>query len=166
MTQQLRARVATAVVIVSVAGFVLWREGKISLPSAPVPAERAEPQPHDALYRMLDAVRDGDLRTYLDTHTGAMAESLRRAVAEMGETGFIEALQRQNRPIKGVAVNDPERLSPTIARARVEYVFADRNEVQTVYFENEEGRWRISRVDSAASVRAVVPYGTPVGEVR
>lgn len=166
MTQQTKARLATAVIVAGAALLVLWRERKLAVPAVSVVAERQEAQPHDALYRMLDAVRDTDVAAYLDAHTGAVSESLRRAIQEMGEAKFMEALQRQNKPLKGVAVNDPERLSPTQARARVEYVFADRNEVQTVYFENAFGKWRISRVDGAERIRTIIPYGTPVGDVR
>ena len=166
MSRQLRARIATAFVIAAAGLIVLWREGKLSLSMPRTAVERTEPQPHDAVYRMLDAVRDGDLSGYLNAHTGPMAESLRRTVAEMGESKFIEALQRQNGPLKGIAVNEPERLSPTQARARVEYVYADRNEVQTVFFENGGGTWRIARVDGAERVRTVIPYGTPVSDAR
>lgn len=166
MTSAVRTRVATAFVVAVLAGVVLFREGKLSMPSLPSAQSRAEPQPQDAVYRMLDAIRDGDLKTYLDSHTGSAAESLRRTVEEMGEAKLIEALQRQNKPLKGIAVNEPERISPTQAKTRVEYVFADRNEVQTVFFENVQGTWRISRVDSAERIRTIVPYGTSVNDVK
>jgi hypothetical protein len=157
MTQQTKARLATALIIAGAVAVVLWREQKLPQPSAPQVA-----QPHDALYQMLDAVRDGNATAYLDAHTGSVAESLRRAIAEIGEAKFVESLQRQNKPLKGIAVNDPETISPTQAKARVEYVFADRNEIQTVYFESTAGKWRISRVDGAERIRTVIPYGTPV----
>lgn len=166
MTSAVRTRVATAFVVAVLAGVVLFREGKLSMPSLPSAQSRAEPQPQDAVYRMLDAIRDGDLKTYLDSHTGSAAESLRRTVEEMGEAKLIEALQRQNKPLKGIAVNEPERISPTQAKTRVEYVFADRNEVQTVLFENVRGTWRISRVDGAERIRTIVPYGTSVNDVK
>lgn len=164
MTQQTKARLATAIIVAGAGLFVLWREQKLTMPSVAV--ERQEPQPHDALYQMLDAVRDGDMPAYLDAHTGAVAESLRRAVNEVGEAKFMEALRRQNQPLKGIAVNHPERISPTQAKARVEYVFADRNEVQTVYFESITGKWRIAKVDGAERIRTIIPYGTPVGDVQ
>jgi hypothetical protein len=164
VTQQRKARVATVVVIAAAVLLVLWRERR--LPDMPAVAVKEEAQPHDALYRMLDAVREGDAAAYLDAHTGAAAESLRRAVAETGEERFMQSLQRQNAPLKGIAVNEPERLSPVEAKTRVEYVFADRNEVQTVFFQQVSGKWRIARVESAQRIPTVVPYGTPVGEVR
>ena len=163
MTQQTKARVVTAVIVVGAGLVVLWRERKLEVPAV---TQQQDPQPHDALYQMLDAVKDGNASGYLDAHTGEVAESLRRAINEVGETKFMEALQRQNKPLKGIAVNDPERISPTKATARVEYVFADRNEVQTVQFEQSGGRWKISRVDGAERIRTIIPYGTPVGDVR
>jgi hypothetical protein len=166
MSHQTGARIATVAVIAAAALFVLWREGKLSVPNLPGSLERAEAQPHDAVYRMLDAVRDGDLDAYIDAHSGAMAESLRRAVAEMGQTKFMEALQRQNATLKGIAINEPERLSPAHAKARVEYVFGDRNEAQTVFLENAGGKWRISRVDGTQQLKTIIPYGTRVNDVR
>lgn len=163
MTQKAKAQIATAVIIVGAGLLVLWREQKLNMPVA---TQRQDPQPHDALYQMLDAVRDGNASAYLDAHTGTVAESLRRAIAEMGEPKFMEALQRQNKPLKGIAVNDPERISPTQAKARVEYVFADRNEVQTVHFDQTDGKWRISRVDGAERIKTIIPYGTPVSDVK
>ena len=166
MTLRARARIATIVVIAAAGLIVLWREGKLSMPATPVGAGRTEAQPHDAIYSMLDAVRDGNLEAYLDAHSGAMAESLRRTVGEVGDSKFMETIQRQNKPLKGIAVNEPERLSASQAKARVEYVFADRNEVQTVFFENAGGKWRISRVDGAQRIKTIIPYGTPVNDAR
>ena len=166
MTSQTKVRIATGFVFAAAGLVVLWREGKIDVQSTPAAVNKADSQPHDALYRTLDAVRDGDLKAYLDSHTGPVAESMRKAIAEMGESKFMEALQRQNRPLKGVAVNEPERLSDVQAKARVEYVFADRNETQTVFFEKVSGQWRISRVDGAERIRTAIPYGTPVNDVR
>jgi hypothetical protein len=47
-------------------------------------------------------------------------------------------------------------------KLRVEYVFADRNEVQWMYLENANGSWKIARVDATERVKTLIPYGTPV----
>ena len=49
-------------------------------------------------------------------------------------------------------------------KVQVEYVYADRNEVQFVYLIKEGRRWKISAVDSAQRVKTLVPYGSPVTE--
>ncbi len=40
-----------------------------------------------------------------------MEASLRRAVAEIGEARLLESLQAKNAPVKGIAIQEPERLS-------------------------------------------------------
>jgi hypothetical protein len=45
---------------------------------------------------------------------------------------------------------------------RVEYVYQDRNEAQTMYLEKASSGWKITRVDGAERVKTLVPYGTPV----
>jgi hypothetical protein len=47
-------------------------------------------------------------------------------------------------------------------KARVEYVFADRNEVQIVYLERVGERWKIARVEGAQRIETLMPYGSPV----
>jgi len=64
--------------------------------------------------------------------------------------------------LKGIAIPQPEPLSETEVKARVEYVFADRNEIQWMYLQKAGGAWKIARVDGAERVKTLVPYGTPV----
>ena len=111
---------------------------------------------------MLDAVREGNLPKYLEAHTGAMEASLRRAAAEIGEARLLASLQEKNAPVKGIAIQEPERLSDRESKARVEYIFENRNEVQIVYLEKTGERWKIARVENAQRIEPVVPYGTPV----
>jgi hypothetical protein len=90
----------------------------------------AEATPQDAIYAMLDAAREGDVKKYLAA---------------------------------GVAVTTPE-FAPgdREVSVRVEYVYQDRNEAQTMNLEKTAGGWKIARVDSAERVKTLVPYGTPV----
>ncbi len=45
---------------------------------------------------------------------------------------------------------------------RVEYVYQDRNEAQSMYLEKLSGAWKIARVEAAERVKTLIPYGTPV----
>ena len=94
-----------------------------------------------------------------------MEASLRRAAAEIGEARLLKSLQEKNAPVKGIAILEPERLSEREVKARVEYVFADRNEVQIVYLEKAGERWKIARVEGAQRIETLVPYGTPVSQL-
>ena len=117
--------------------------------------------PQDAVYAMLDAARVGDVRAYLASYDGALQASLRQSAKEMG-SAFTKYLRDSNAAIKGVAIEAPQQASAAEARLRVEYVYQDRNEAQTMLLRKIGGAWKIARVDGAERVKTLVPYGSPV----
>lgn len=123
-------------------------------------AQRSDPTPQDAIYAMLDSARVGDIKKYMASYTGEMAQALQRARSE--STDFAKYLRDSNAAIKGIAVMEPQAVSDREVKTRVEYVFEDRNEVQFFYLDKMSGGWKISRVDSSERIKTLVPYGTPV----
>jgi predicted transcriptional regulator len=94
VTRERKAQIVTLAVLgAAVAGIVVFKRS----PAAP------PPKPQDAVYRMLDAARDGDVKKYLTAYTGQMEASLKQAVAESGEAAFARYLKDSNAAIKGVA---------------------------------------------------------------
>ena len=128
----------------------------------PPPLVTAQAAPQDPIYAMLDAAREGDVQSYLACYTGPMRSALEVSVRESGAGGFASYLRNSNAAIKGVAVNQPERLGARECRVRIEYVYQDRNEVQNLYLQKAGPAWKIARVDGAERVKTLVPYGTPV----
>lgn len=118
--------------------------------------------PQDAVYAMLDAARAGNVRAYLASYDGALQASLRQSAREMGDAAFAQYLRDSNAAIQGVAVEAPQQASAAEARLRVEYVYQDRNEAQTMLLRRVGGAWKIARVDGAERVKTLVPYGSPV----
>jgi hypothetical protein len=145
-----KARAITLLALAGLLVFALLRRG------GPPPA------PRDAIYRMLDAARAGDVEAYLGQYAGGMEAALKQTVAENGARAFSNYLKATNGEIKGVAISELRPASGREAALRVEYVYADRNEVQNVYLEKLKGRWKIARVDAAERVKTLVPYGAPV----
>jgi hypothetical protein len=145
----------TLVVLALVVGGIALRQRILRAPGGP------EAQPQDVIYAMLDAARAGDVKGYLARYTGAMAESLRQSVQESGENGFAKYLRDSNASVKGVAVQTPTTSGGDVS-VRVEYVYPDRNEAQTMLLQKVDGAWKIARVDGAERVKTLVPYGTPV----
>ncbi len=152
------ARIATLAIMAVALGLALFRSGALRPRAVLTP----DPTPRDAIYGMLDAARAGDVGAYLASYTGQMAASLRQSVVESGEPAFAKYLRDSNAAMKGVAVSEPQPLSDREVKLRVEYVYQDRNEGQTVYLERAGRAWRIARVDSAERIKTLVPYGTPV----
>ena len=164
-----KAKIVTVVVLAGALAIVLGQKYGWKMPDvkvsdlAPKPAApKADPTPQDAIYAMLDAARVGDTKTYLAAYTGQMSMSLQQAVAESTVDKFATYLKNSNAEIKGVAINEPQTLTDREVKVRVEYVYQDRNEAQTMFLEKAPGGWKIARVESAERVKTLVPYGTPV----
>ena len=155
-SSQNKARIATVIVLALALGLVVWKRSgwKPSMRST------AETTPQDAIYAMLDAARAGNVNKYLASYTGPMVDPLKQTISESPD--FSKYLRDSNAAIKGIAIQEPEVVSANEMKARVEYVFQDRNEVQFMYLQKTPAGWKIARVDSAERVKTLVPYGTPV----
>jgi len=125
-------------------------------------AQPADATPEDAIYNMLDAARNGDVKKYMASYNPSMQTALRQSITDSSDSGFRRYLQDTNATLKGVAVMPPEKTSDTEVKVRVEYVYQERNEAQTMYLEKSGSGWRIARVETAQRVKTLVPYGTPV----
>jgi hypothetical protein len=162
MNKQRLAQILTLLILAGVLGFTLagrsgwnWR-GILSR------AQRADATPEDAIYNMLDAARNGDVKKYMASYNPSMQTALRQSITDSSDSGFGRYLQDTNATLKGVAVMPPEKTSDTEVKVRVEYVYQERNEAQTMYLEKAGSGWRIARVETAQRVKTLVPYGTPV----
>ncbi len=160
MNTQRLAQALTLVCIVAAFAAIGIRQGGWKLNSKFKAAET----PADAVYRMVDAARQGDVRAYLNCYTDRMEADLQKLLAEKTESGFAEYLKISNTPVKGVAVAEPEFPSSEEARLAVEFVYADHTERQTMYLRRIYGGWRIARTDAAQERKMPIPYGTPVAE--
>jgi hypothetical protein len=157
MKKDSKARIVTVAVVLALLGALAARKLGWRLPES-----KASQDPQDTIYAMIDAARVGDVKTYLAEFTGQMEASLRQSRAETTESGFAKYLKDSNAAIKGVAVSDPQKVTDLEARVRVEYVYQDRNEAQTMYLEKGPSGWKIARADSDERVKTLIPYGTPV----
>ena len=166
MTKERQRQTATIAVLALALGLALARQNGWRVPSLAPSTARPAPGPRDAIYAaiyaMLAGARAGDVNAYLASYTGQMEAALQASVRESTPDGFARYLRDSNAQIKGVALTEPEPLSASQFKVRVEYVYQDRNEAQTIYLEKVDGAWKISRVDGAERVKTLVPYGTPV----
>lgn len=167
MTKERKTAVVTIVVLAAAFALVLGQKNKLTISTVrdqvtQISQPRPDPTPQDAIYGMLDAARAGNVKTYLASYTGQMTTALEQSLAESTEPKFAQYLKDSNAAIKGVAIAEPQQLTDTQVKVRVEYVYQDRNEAQTMYLEKQGGAWKIKQVDSAERVKTLVPYGTPV----
>jgi hypothetical protein len=171
VNRQRVAQVLTILILAAALGAAVARQNGWKMPAwntiagGMAGSRPAQATPQDAIYAMLDAARDGDVKKYLAAYTGAMETALRQSIAESSEAAFRKYLQDTNAALKGVAVTAPSP-EPTAedreVKVRVEYVYQDRNEAQTMNLEKNGSVWKIARVDSAERVKTLVPYGSPV----
>ena len=164
MTKQQTARIVTLGVLAGVAAIVLGRKLKTREEPMvdPIMQPSGNPVPQNTIYAMLDAAKAGDTEKYMSCYTGQMLSSLQQSVNETGKEGFAKYLKDSNAPIKGIALNEPQILNDREVKVRVEFVYEDRNEAQTMYFEQTGAGWKIARVDGSERVKTLIPYGTPV----
>ena len=125
-------------------------------------ASQSRTAAQDVIYTMLGASRAGDVRAYLATYAGQMRSSLEQSVHETGEERFSRYLKESSSAVKGIAVSEPQPLSEREVKVRVEYVYQDRNEAQTMILEKDGADWKITRVDGSERLKTLIPYGTPV----
>jgi hypothetical protein len=144
-------QIATAGVLLLMLVFGLLRK--------PAPSQ-ADPQ--NAIYEMVNAAQTGDVKRYLASFTGPLNDNLRRSLAESTESSFAKYLRDSNAAIKGIAVADPEGVTPQQVKARVEYIYQDRNQSQIMYLDRSRQGWKISRLDNDQQTKALIPYGTPI----
>ena len=167
MSKDARAQAVTITLIAVALAVVAWNQGGFDAlrrntdSGSFFGSASHEFEPRDVIYAMLDAARDGSVEEYLDCYAGQMERTLRQSHAEMGSERFAEYLRERNEDIKGIAMNAPKE-SGGGAEVRVEYVYADRNEVQEFFLSKEEGNWKIAGVSGIRRVETPVPYGTPV----
>jgi len=161
MNKQRVAQILTVLILVGVLGGTLAKKNGWTLRTTRAAMQPAEATPEDAIYGMLDAARKGEVQKYLAAYGGPMQASLRQSIAESSNANFRQYLQDTNAALKGVAVMVPE-INGREAKARVEYVYQDRNEAQNMYLEKTATGWKITRVETAQRVKTLVPYGTPV----
>ena len=161
--QNRKAQALTGLLLAGLLAFLVFRpSGDTATTVFSEPVEKAPPSPQDAIYAMLDAAREGNVRTYLSHFTGQMTTLLDQSLVENGDAKFADYLKRTNAPVKGVAINEPQKLTEREVKARVEYVYADRNEVQNMFLVKVGEVWKIERLEEAERVKTLVPYGTPV----
>jgi hypothetical protein len=155
MNGKRKAQIVTAALVTALGVALVMK----TRPGSDVPAAI---DPQGAIYAMLDAARAGEVRTYLTAFTGQMETTLRQTLAETTELAFAKYLRESNATIKGIVVGEPQKISDREVTVRVEYVYQDRNEAQTMYLEKGPRGWKISRADADERVKTLVPYGTPV----
>ena len=149
MTRQRTTQLVTLLVVAGGLGLVLARRAK-------PPAE-----PADTVYAMLAAARAGDVKAYLACYTGPMREALQQTMRESTTPGFAKYLRDTHAAVKGLAVSDAQQSGDLETTLRVEYIYPDRNEAQTLSLEKGPDGWKIARIDVAGRVPTKIPYGTP-----
>jgi hypothetical protein len=164
MTRRIDVKaVLTVVVLLGVFAVALLRSNHWKLSSSwngwrAITAKRAPSSPEDGVYAMFDAARAGDAPAYLDCFSGPLRDQLVATAKE--DAKFKEYLSKQNSAVQGMAVTVTDRPNADEARARVEYVYSDHNEVQNVHLKREGARWKIISIDGAQPAQPLVPYGT------
>jgi hypothetical protein len=118
--------------------------------------------PEETVYGMLDAARAGNATVYVDTFSGPLQQQIEQVMRESGKAQFATYLTAQSSSFQSVALSVTDQPSDVEARLRVEYVYANRNEVQTFHLKKSGERWKIIGISGADQIKTLIPYGTAV----
>lgn len=136
------------------------------------PVEISDPEAGAALSRPVEeafeAARKGEVENYLAQFGSPLREELGKLRAEKGEPYLRDYLTRLAGDVKGVAVrlSEQQEVGPQTVRCPVELVYQDRNEVQSFTLRREGDRWLIQRIESVRAAPTLIPYGTPIQDVK
>lgn len=137
-----------------------------NLTTQPPPMQNdSTPRPQEQIFSMMfDAAKAGDVRAYLHCFTGDLRARLQKTVEEVGEAKFADYLKRTSSEPKAfvVRVSEIEAISANEVKVPLEYVYADRNEVQIHRVTQVGSDWKISGVEQRQRIRTLIPYGTEV----
>jgi hypothetical protein len=161
-----RPAVLTGLFILILLGLIFLRTHGWRVPSGvTAPFSRARPAaatPEDTVYAMLDAARAGNTAVYVGTFSGPLQQQIQQVIRESGKTQFATYLAAQSSSFQSVALSVTDQPSDLQARLRVEYVYANRNEVQTFHLKKSEGYWKIIGISGTDQIKTLIPYGTAV----
>lgn len=111
---------------------------------------------------LVDSMRRGDVKGYLNCFDDTLRARLQEAVKQQGKRAFAEELKASNGKVSGVAVSQVQVLNDR-ASALVEWVSTqDYSDKQTIRFERRANRWRITDIEALSRSKMPVPYGTEV----
>ena len=100
--------------------------------------------------------------SYVDTFGGPLRQQIQQVMRESGKSQFANYLSTQSGAFQSVAVSVTDQPSDAEARLRVEYVYTNRNEVQTFHLKKDAGRWAIIGISGTDQIKTLIPYGTAV----
>jgi hypothetical protein len=158
--------IVTILLLLGALGFLARRE-RVE-PAGVNGNEPGPPGPEETIWRMADAARAGDVKSYLDCFGDDLQQRLRQTAAEMGDAQFSDYLKQLDREITGLAVSDlnqsPGQSAAQEAELRVEFVYRSKNEAQKHRLKLLDGKWKIVGLDDAERTQAPFPYGMAVKE--
>ena len=158
--------IVTALILAGLIVLVLARNGNPRLPTSLDQlrsySSKATASPEDAIYNMLDAARAGNTSSYLDSFANPMRAQIDQVIKESSKDKFAAYLASQNSAFQSVAVTVISQASDHEAQAQVEYVYSDRNEVQYMHLNKDQGRWKITEVTGSQAIKTLIPFGTAV----
>jgi hypothetical protein len=117
-------------------------------------------KPEEIVYAMFDAAKTGQIRKYLNCFAPELRKELDQRRRDQGNGAFKRYLVERSQPVKGIALSE-KQLGKESGTVQVEWVYQDRNEVQTVSLRKIGRDWKIAALTEGQRQEQLVPYGTP-----
>jgi hypothetical protein len=138
------------------------------MPPSPSPPVEEGVTPATPVEAAMEAAKRGDLDAYLAQFADPLKAQLTKTRAEKGDAYLRDYLKRLTTPIKGIAadLNRMETVRPDTVNLPVQFLYADHNETQTFQLRQQGAEWRICQIASARAAPTLIPYGTPIDQIK
>lgn len=118
--------------------------------------------PSERVQAMSRLAEEGSADEYVDCFTGKLKAKIEQTREDMTDEEFGAVIRKRAGAVKGVAISNREELADGGVRLRVDWVFADRNEIQTFTLRADGDDWKIAEITDSQYEKPEIPYGTEV----
>ena len=112
----------------------------------------------DIIWKMFSFAKFGDVENFLGCFAGESLAILQSNRKDWKNQGFREYIKGFAQDVKGVSIINGTEENEGNRVFEVEVVYADRNELQTVFLQKTNKGWKITKVLKPVIIKPAIPY--------
>ncbi|MGA1840402.1 MAG: hypothetical protein ACMUIU_07230 [bacterium] len=112
----------------------------------------------DIIWKMFSFAKLGDVEDFLKCFTGESLAILQSNRKDWKDQGFREYIKEYAQNVKGVSIINGTEENEGKRVFEVEVVYADRNELQTVFLQKTNKGWKIINILKPVIIKPAIPY--------
>jgi hypothetical protein len=112
----------------------------------------------DIIWRMFSFAKYGDVEGFLKCYTGESLAVLQSNRRDWKDQGFREYIKEYAQDVKGVSIINGTEENEGKRVFEVEVVYAERNELHTVFIQKTNKGWKIVKILKPVIIKPAIPY--------